>query len=224
MASRENYRTGTLNLTLERHEASLDPSATVSQKPRFDCLCRDGCRNYGRKYSCPPNSPEFHDYLCRGHDRPRVICYRVRLDELSGLAPYMRVKAAYAVLRGRLLRELWPFHLAGHRVLGSGACRACRVCGLVEGSGCKKPEKRIYSPESVGVDVDDLVIRLFGFHLQWYRPVNHVPEYLCAVGMVEGRNREPQAIRSNSRVLEAPLHGTSATTASTVVEQHPLGA
>jgi hypothetical protein len=48
---------------------------------------------------------------------------------------------------------------------------------------CAKPEERIYSLESTGVDVVALVRTCFGLELEWTRE-GREPEFVSAVGAV----------------------------------------
>jgi predicted metal-binding protein len=150
---------------------------------KFSDLCKKGCRNYGSKYSCPPLSPTFTDFLDSA-SKAQAICYKIDLVQLAPIALYGRIRAGNSSLKSLLDRELSFFKTQGFKVAGSGSCRACKACGARTGEPCKKPDRRIYSLEALGVNVASLVEKLFGFELEWYLPDRKRPEYTCAVGAV----------------------------------------
>jgi predicted metal-binding protein len=150
---------------------------------KFSDLCRNGCRNYGSKYSCPPLSPAFTDFLGSA-SKAQVICYKIDLVQFAPIALYSRIRAGNSVLKSLLDKELTYFKMQGFKVAGSGSCRACKVCGARTAEPCKKPGRRIYSLEALGVNVASLVEKLFGFELEWYLPNRKQPEYTCTVGAI----------------------------------------
>jgi predicted metal-binding protein len=159
-------------------------SAEIICAPQtFSDLCHEGCVNYGTKLSCPPFAPPFTSFA-RGRSRLDVLCFRIDLDSYADLTPYNRVRAANAILKSLMDRELLEARQAGFRVAGSGSCRACRPCAAKSGeTKCKRPNRRIFSLEAMGVNVDHLVQLCFGFPLLWYANKT-APAYTCTVGAI----------------------------------------
>ena len=60
--------------------------------------------------------------------------------------------------------------MGGGYALSMGNCEGCgpKSCAVLYGKSCKKPGKRTYSMESVGIDCDALHYALFGEFLPWY--------------------------------------------------------
>jgi predicted metal-binding protein len=162
------YETPTRELTIEKYTSILPINRIYCDKLKFSKLCEQGCINFNQKYSCPPHSPSFKRYS-NGATQLKVIYYQLHLNQYQELTPYNRVRASNSVLKSLLDRELLTFREQGYTIVGSGSCRACKPCGAKEGVRCKKPEKIIYSLESLGVDVTHLVNCCFGFDLQWYK-------------------------------------------------------
>lgn len=104
------------------------------------------------------------------------------MSQYDHLHTFHRVKASNSVLKSIIDRELRNIRKKGYIVAGSGSCRACKICGAKTKIPCKKPSRRLYSLEALGVDVDFLVKECFGFHLQWYIPNKESPRYNCVVG------------------------------------------
>ena len=178
------YKTLTRNIIITQSNILLSTSLITSQSAFFNNLCQSGCRNYGQKYSCPPHSPKFTDFIRKAPPQALVICYKMPLSYYSELSVYNRIRAGNSILKSLIDKELMQYRQKGYLVAGSGSCRACRTCGLKTDEPCRKPHKRIYSLEALGVDVDALVKDSFGFPLQWYFKGRPEPEYTCTVGAV----------------------------------------
>jgi predicted metal-binding protein len=184
ISSENRHRTPSRNLIIQKFITKIGLNHIKVNKDKFKELCKNGCRNYNQKYSCPPFSPDFANFTS-GYRKMLVVCFRINLKQYEPLPFFQRIKASNAILKSKMDQELLTFKRAGNKVAGSGSCRFCRVCGAKKNESCKKPEKRMYSLESLGVDVDDLVKRCFGFPLLWYKiDGNFNPEYTSAVGGV----------------------------------------
>ena len=177
------HRTVTRELIIDKFVSVIAIIEVDSDQSLFANLCESGCRNYGTKYSCPPYSPKFSEFSGSA-SRAQVICYKVSLDQFAPIPLYSRIRAGNSVLKSLIDKELSSHKAQGHKVAGSGSCRRCKVCGAKLKEPCKKPDRRIYSLEALGVNVDRLVHVLFGFQLQWYLPGRKLPDYTCTVGAV----------------------------------------
>jgi len=178
-----SHQTPTKTLDIVRLSKTVEKNQVDYDVDYFSRLCEEGCPNFGKKYSCPPYSPSFERYSARA-ESIIVICHRIDLSQYEPLHPYHRIKASNSVLKSIIDRELMQYKKKGYRVAGSGSCRACKPCGAKVDVPCKKPERRIYSLESLGINVDKLVRRCFGFDLQWYNRDGKAPEHTCVVGAV----------------------------------------
>jgi len=149
--------------------------------------CKIGCRLYGRNGGCPPLAPTFSEKW----GRHALFLYAKILTEnyppkvLNG--PYYTrwvfVETFLTALTNRIGRylssELDCYYL------GSGHCVSCRPkkCSLKQGDPCKKPNARTYSLEATGILVTELMEKLFGIELKWWRPQekDYIPEYMIKV-------------------------------------------
>lgn len=83
-----------------------------------------------------------------------------------------------------MVDELLNHREHGYLVAGSGFCLACDVCAVEEGSDkCLKPNKRIYSLESLGVNLTALTQQCFGFELEWSAS-DHTSDFVCSLGAI----------------------------------------
>lgn len=177
------HNTPTRRLRIELFAASTPRSAVRTDPTLFNELCLKGCRNYGQKHSCPPLARTFTK-IAPGLRYLQVILLKISLDQYSDQSNWAGMRAANAVLKTLIDRELAALKDQGHQVVGSGSCRACRPCSKKLGRPCNKPKRRIESLEATGVDVGKLVLDLFGFPLQWYWKGQSPPAYTCVVGGV----------------------------------------
>jgi predicted metal-binding protein len=123
--------------------------------------CQFGCKNYGTRYTCPPNSPSPEDTrkVLDEYSKAFLIKYEgfLGFDEyppkdldktMTSLSLHV-CKAAYGMERHAFLSGYYKaFSYGAHR------CRLCDICDVMEESkGCRYPQEARPSLESAGIDV-----------------------------------------------------------------------
>jgi predicted metal-binding protein len=153
----------------------------ITDKVLFDNLCKIGCPNFGKKYSCPPYSPKFEN-LARDFDYLFVAMFLCPLDQIKS-TEYNKIRIANSVMKSRMdkfMRNLEKNE--GGLFMSNGSCRLCRSCALKISRPCKYPSKRRYSLESTGIDVNQITQKYFNKKLLWYdKKLSLAPEYTCVV-------------------------------------------
>jgi predicted metal-binding protein len=169
----------------EMLEADL-PLTGFDQSPEYKQHC-EHCPKYAKNLACPPFSPTFAPYV-KDVQAAKVICIRLPLDYFRGHPVDDPYEAGHERAQELLTAELLKYREQGFRVLGSGPCRSCGECVVEKGKDeCILPDKRIYSLESLGVNVVALTKAAFGFELDWNGTEN-ASGYVSAVGAVfEGK-------------------------------------
>jgi predicted metal-binding protein len=128
--------------------------------------------------SLQPNSLEYAKD-CRN----AIIC----LEYLSNnflKSTEERYRTAFRKVRGLLTDELLRYRKKGNIVAGSGTCLVCEQCAIELGdTKCKHPSKRIYSLESLGVNVVSLTEKAFSFKLEW-SGYDSAADFVSAIGAV----------------------------------------
>lgn len=164
---------------------------------KFSVLCCIGCRNFDKKYSCPPKSPSF-EVLSKDYGYLLVNAFKVPYIELK--KEYNSVRMANVVAKS-LQRKIFDKTAQELRennlkfvILENGSCRLCKTCALQKKEPCKHPDKMRFSLEATGVDVNDLVLKCFDFPLQWYYKgkKEKFPEYQCVVSAI--LTNEPEKV------------------------------
>jgi predicted metal-binding protein len=155
-----------------------------TDKCLFDGLCKAGCPNYGKKYSCPPYSPKFEN-LGKDFDYLFVAMFCCSLQQINS-GEYNKIRIANSVMKSRmdkLMRNVEKKQ--GGLFMSNGSCRLCRSCGLKISKPCKYPQERRYSLESTGIDVNQITEKYFKKKLLWYdKTKSKAPEYTCVVSAI----------------------------------------
>lgn len=139
-------------------------------KNYFDSLCKKGCPNFKRKWSCPPYSPTFSEYSKEYTNCILVLLY-CDLNQFNYIkTEYMKVKASNSILKSRLdsLMRMLENTYTG-LMISNGSCRLCKPCACKKQLPCKKPDLRRYSMESLGLNVSHISKTYFNHELLWYK-------------------------------------------------------
>lgn len=153
---------------------------TFENKDLFSNLCNIGCKNYNRKWSCPPHAPAFS--IVSSHwSRIYVLYMRMPMHAFSGIKnEYLRIKAANSMLKSRADRYMRALSGKYGKYISTGSCRLCKPCKFQEGRPCMHPSLMAYSFEALGIDVGALVKEYFEQPLLWYKK-GDLPEYTSVV-------------------------------------------
>ena len=154
-----------LTLRCRRYQRTVPLSDLVAE-PAVREACT-ACPEYGRQFSCPPHSPDLDDHVGDA-THATVVCLRLPLDHLDEPDPALRQRLGFRQGQLLLTDELLAARARGHRIAGCGACPSCPTCSAADGEDvCRAPERRIYSLESLGVNVVDLLRHCFAIDLEW---------------------------------------------------------
>jgi len=147
---------------------------------KFSALCKIGCPNYDRKWSCPPFAPTFTDFVS-GWNKLFILFLRTEMSQFAYIKnDYLKIKAANSILKSRADKFLRYLAATYGRYISTGSCRLCKPCKRKMGLLCAHWELMTYSFEAMGVDVSKLVCELFQKPLLWYKPCC-LPEYTSVV-------------------------------------------
>ena len=149
---------------------------------RFIGYCRE-CRNYGRRWGCPPYDFDTTAVL-RRYSAVRLTAYKIQPPK-----PDMALEAAYDIIKPvRLVAEKELLRLekelGGMAFSFGGHCYYCdSPCARESGQPCRHPDLVRPSLEAFGFDITKTLSELFGMEIVWIRD-GRIPEYLTLVAGV----------------------------------------
>ena len=134
-------------------------SVVVAEWVRWKC--RYGCGGWGRRLTCPPNSPEPESTrrLLAGYRR--AILLEAGHGEVRKIIPSLEREVF-----------LYGFHKAFG--LGSGPCSLCPSCPAT--GSCRHPDRARPAMEACGIDVFSTV-RAAGWRIQVVRSRAETPRF-----------------------------------------------
>lgn len=173
-------KTAIIKYSIEICSLSSKNCTAFVHKEKFYNLCRDGCSNFNRKWSCPPLSPCFQDFA-EGLRNIYIFYLRANLTQFDYIKnDYLKIKAANSILKSRADSYLRSMTKQHDKYISSGSCRLCKPCKFKKDMPCAHPNVMSYSFEALGVDVGALVNMYFQEPLLWYLRGN-LPEYTSVV-------------------------------------------
>jgi len=165
----------------ERHECEV-VVAEIEQGNKYKLLC-EACPKYGKNLVCPPYSPSFLQYV-KDAKTAKVISIRLPTEYFNHPIAEERYRSCFKMARNILTTELLKHREQGYTVADAGTCLACETCVAEDGDlKCKKPRKRVYSLESLGVNVISIVKKCFNIDLDWNSDIT-TADFVSAVGAV----------------------------------------
>jgi predicted metal-binding protein len=166
---------------IERYESDiLIDKLDYDERVRACCT---GCEMYGKNLACPPHSPDLREFAANARSA-KIICYRAAIAHFKAATIEESYYAAFATARDLLVEELLKYRSEGKAVAGCGPCTTCRHCALENGDvSCTHPSKRIYSLESLGINLIALSEKAFNIKLEW-SDGESATAYVSAIGAV----------------------------------------
>ncbi len=146
---------------------------------KFLGFCRE-CRNYGRRWSCPPFA--FDPMELWGRFAVLHLFARVLVPAPGAGIPVLMEGMKRE--KGRLMEELYAMEQVrpGSMLLSAGSCTLCNGdCTRLCAQSCRKPDKLRYSIEALGGDVAETAKNYLQKPLLWIKN-GKAPDYLTLVG------------------------------------------
>jgi len=168
-------------VNIQSTEISINKLNAFRNKTEVGEICKQGCPNYSKSWSCPPNVESFTEY-CKTFTKARVYLFvastELFLDKKNPLIEcYDRLKK----FSGKYLLDE-EIKQAGRAII-SHTCDVCDECTILKGERCAEPEKIRYHMTSFGFRVDAICQELFDHHISWGND-SAPAEYVSQVGVV----------------------------------------
>lgn len=146
----------------------------------FNNCCKFGCPNYNQKWSCPPCTPQYEEYV-QHYNYITIVMLQTNLSQFSYIKnDYLKLKAANSILKSRIDKTLRDLKTTNTHYISTGSCRLCKPCKRKKGEFCAHPELMAYSFEAFGINVCALAQDMFNTELLWYSKHN-LPQYTSVV-------------------------------------------
>ena len=168
-------------LYYEQYETVI-PIASFDHAEKYKVAC-EACHKFGKNFACPPHSPYLPDYLDT-QSHAKVLCVRMPQEYFKNVIQEKIYRKCFRTARSILVETLLSYRRQGYLIAGSGFCLACDVCAVEGGADtCSKPNKKVYSLESLGVNLTALTKKCFGFDLEW-SDNGQASDFVCSLGAV----------------------------------------
>ena len=132
------------------HAVPLD-TTTISLKQEVRDMCKNGCQQYARRWSCPPGCGslnELREMIC--HYKKGILVQTVtELEDEFDWDGMIKAQNRHQEHFHLFLEKLCAFN-PEFLPLGTGCCMICKTCSYPD-APCRFPQKRISSMEACGM-------------------------------------------------------------------------
>ena len=136
-------------------KAAVIDTGDVALSASFRDVCmKNSCGNYGRNWSCPPETGGIEELMDKVRSFPRALIYQT-VGQLEDSFDFEGMLAAGAVLSdvGQRLETSAKGLLTREHLHLSGSCRLCDKCARLTGEPCRHPDRMLRSISGYGIDV-----------------------------------------------------------------------
>lgn len=159
------------------HAVPLD-TTTISLKQEVRDMCKNGCQQYARRWSCPPGCGslnELREMIC--HYKKGILVQTVtELEDEFDWDGMIKAQNRHQEHFHLFLEKLGAFN-PEFLPLGTGCCMICKTCSYPD-APCRFPQKRISSMEACGMVASEVCRQN---HLKYYYGPNTIAYVACVL-------------------------------------------
>lgn len=169
------YNNQSFMLEVQYDEFSYDDLTIETDKVRN--WCKEGCPNFNSNGGCPPFSPTAEELLSK--KAFILLTTKLSVSDIALTDSMEKSKLGEKLLcdfmdsLGYSIKDSY-----GIEFLNPGHCRGCKPCSI--STGCKNPDRRVYSITGIGIMLGDVIEKLFDTKLQWFTKDSE-PEYIVKI-------------------------------------------
>ena len=128
---------------------------------RIRWICEHECPMYGTSWACPPGvgSVEACEGKCRAFENCLLISSIVEVRDITDLEETLATRPDHEALTNEV-RDIMQELGVRPYILSTEACAICEKCAILEGKGCRFPEKMHPCVESHGINVVPILEKL----------------------------------------------------------------
>lgn len=156
--------------------------------------CKEGCPNYNKNGGCPPFSPSADEVFLN----KTFILLTCKIET-------SRVNIGNPEEKLKLIDEILCTYMdeVGYRIknmltidfLNPSHCRGCDVCSFK--TGCKQPNRRVFSITGTGILLSDTIEKLFKEKLLWMKDGKEPPYIIKIMAFIDPRENEIEKLNKN---------------------------
>lgn len=171
------------------YKTALIPISKIKiEKEKFLKACKT-CPNYNKNWACPPDAPNFYEYIKSAKHILFFLFYlkRKQVKKFGGKTQKEKLNKAYLFLKFKIEKVMYfletIFKKNCKKFLTTGSCRICypKPCSREKGKKCKYPKKLRYSLEALGVNCISLSKNIFKKSLVWSKRKKAFPRYISVI-------------------------------------------
>lgn len=159
------------------HAVPLD-TTTISLKQEVRDMCKNGCQQYARRWSCPPGCGslnELREMIC--HYKKGILVQTVtELEDEFDWDGMIKAQNRHQEHFHLFLEKLCAFN-PEFLPLGTGCYMICKTCSYPD-APCRFPQKRISSMEACGMVASEVCRQN---HLKYYYGPNTIAYVACVL-------------------------------------------
>lgn len=144
-------------------------AGNVPVENRIALKCAYGCKDYGKRLSCPPNVMSVEEFrkIIGEYSSALLLVDERDISQVSDILEAwgeIRKDSFHKMLE--LEQEAFRKGFTFAHLLRPGSCNECDVCNLEK---CIKPELKRFAPEAVGVNLQKTMENA-GLVLEFFKP------------------------------------------------------
>lgn len=159
------------------HAVPLD-TTTISLKQEVRDMCKNGCQQYARRWSCPPGCGslnELREMIC--HYKKGILVQTVtELEDEFDWDGMIKAQNRHQEHFHLFLEKLCAFN-PEFLPLGTDCCMICKTCSYPD-APCRFPQKKISSMEACGMVVSEVCRQN---RLKYYYGPNTIAYVACVL-------------------------------------------
>ena len=121
---------------------------------RIRWICENECPMYGKTWACPPGvgTVEQCQKKCGGYDQCLMISTITEVSDITNIYETLATRPEHEAVTN-LVRDAMRELGTDPYILSTEACTLCERCAILDGEGCRFPEKMHPCVESHGINV-----------------------------------------------------------------------
>nr|WP_320118803.1 DUF2284 domain-containing protein [uncultured Marinifilum sp.] len=128
----KTYRHKDILIEHKQLEIPTSEILTYLQPERFNSFCKEGCSNFNKKWTCPPNCPSFTEYT-KVFPKITLHLFYTRTNQFDFVEAKNRGLEAYNFIKEELQSYLHNIESKNSIMIAANSCEMCSPCAIALG-------------------------------------------------------------------------------------------